>query len=159
MRTFRSRSSDCFSTKEHVLKTILRGRCLCGAIRYECAADPENASYCHCDDCKRATGGPYTVGVLAHAADLRILCGQVKGHTTIADSGRKITREFCPDCGSPLFTRAEKLPDSVFIKAGSLDEPERVKPGCQTWTRRAVPWAHIDENLPCFPESRPPARE
>ena len=42
------------------MKTILRGRCLCGSVRYECAADPGNASYCHCDDCKRATGGPYT---------------------------------------------------------------------------------------------------
>jgi len=137
------------------MKTILRGRCLCGAVRYECSADPENASYCHCDDCKRATGGPYTVGVLAWAADLRILCGPVKGYTSIADSGRKITREFCPNCGSPLFTRAEKYPDFVFLKAGSLDEPERIKPNCQIWTKRAVPWAHIEEKLPCFPEGRP----
>jgi hypothetical protein len=138
------------------MKTVLRGGCLCGGVRYECAGDPANASYCHCDDCKRATGGPYTVGVLVRAADLRILCGQVRGYTTIADSGRKITREFCPNCGSPLFTRAEKCPDSVFLKAGSLDEPELVKPSCQTWTKRAVPWAHIDTKLPCFRESRPP---
>ena len=141
------------------MKTILRGGCLCGNVRYECAADHGAASYCHCDDCKRATGGPYTVGVLARAADLRILCGQVKGYTTIADSGRKITREFCPNCGAPLFTRAEKLPDSVFLKAGSLDQPELVKPSCQTWTKRAVPWAYIDEELPCFPEGRPSGKQ
>ncbi len=137
------------------METILRGGCLCGAVRYECTGDPGNASYCHCDDCKRATGGPYTVGVLVRAADLRILSGQVKGYTTIADSGRKITRQFCPECGSPLFTRAEKCPDLVFLKAGSLDEPQRVKPTCQTWTKRAVPWACIDQGLPSFPESRP----
>lgn len=86
---------------------------------------------------------------------MRILSGQVKGYTTVADSGRKITRQFCPECGSPLFTRAEKCPDLVFLKAGSLDEPQRVKPGCQTWTKRAVPWAYIDTSLPAFPESRP----
>ncbi|HNY77281.1 MAG: GFA family protein [Sedimentisphaerales bacterium] len=137
------------------METILRGGCLCGAVRYECAGDPGSASYCHCDDCKRATGGPYTVGVLVRAADLRILSGEVKGYTTIADSGRKITRQFCPECGSPLFTRAEKCPDLVFLKAGSLDEPRRVKPSCQTWTKRAVPWAYIDESLPSFPEDRP----
>jgi hypothetical protein len=137
------------------MEMILRGGCLCGAVRYECTGDPGNASYCHCDDCKRATGGPYTVGVLVRAADLRILTGQVKGYTTIADSGRKITRQFCPECGSPLFTRAEKCPDLVFLKAGSLDEPQRVKPNCQTWTKRAVPWACIDESLPSFPEGRP----
>jgi hypothetical protein len=135
------------------METILRGGCLCGAVRYECTGDTEDASYCHCDDCKKATGGHYTVGVLVQAAKLRIVCGRVKGYTTIADSGRKITREFCPSCGSPLFTRAEKCPNLVFLKAGCLDEPELIKPSCQVWTRCAVPWAYIDEKLPCFPES------
>ncbi len=135
------------------MKTILRGGCLCGAVRYECPGPAGQASYCHCDDCKKATGGPYTVGVLTPAATLRLVAGQVKSYTSTADSGRKITRQFCPNCGSPLFTRAEKCPDLVWLKAGSLDEPERIKPGCQTWTKCAVPWAYIDENLPCFPES------
>ena len=137
------------------METILRGGCLCGAVRYECTGDTEDASYCHCDDCKKATGGPYTVGVLVQAAKLRIVSGLIKGYTTIADSGRKITREFCPQCGSPLFTKAEKCPGFVFLKAGCLDEPERIKPSCQTWTKCAVPWAYIDETLPCFPEGGP----
>ena len=135
------------------METNFRGGCLCGAVQYEADGDPENASYCHCDDCKRATGGPYTVGVLVKLTDLRIISGGVKGYTTIADSGRKITREFCPNCGSPLFTRAEKCPDLVFLKAGSLDEPEVIKPSCQTWTKCAVPWAYIDETLPRYAES------
>jgi hypothetical protein len=96
------------------------------------------------------------VGVRVRAADLRIVSGRVKGYTGIADSGRKITRQFCPDCGSPLFTRAEKCPDFVWLKAGCLDAPEHVKPSCQTWTKCAVPWAYIDENLPCFPEGGSP---
>ena len=137
------------------METILRGGCLCGAVRYECTGDTGDASYCHCDDCKKATGGPYTVGVLVQAAELRILSGRVKGYTTIADSGRKITRQFCPSCGSPLFTKAEKCPDLVFLKAGCLDEPQLIKPNRQIWTKRAVPWAYIDENLPCFPKDGP----
>jgi hypothetical protein len=137
------------------METMLRGGCLCGSVRYECTGNPEDASYCHCDDCKRATGGPYTVGVLVQAAALRIVSGQVKGYTKTADSGRWITREFCSNCGSPLFTRSEKCPDHVFLKAGSLDEPELVKPSCQTWTTRAVPWAYIDENLLRYPQSGP----
>ena len=96
------------------MKTHFLGGCLCGAVRYESTGDSENASYCHCDDCKKATGGPYTVGILVKSAQLRIISGEVRGYTTIADSGRKITREFCPNCGSPLFTRAEKCPDLVF---------------------------------------------
>lgn len=136
------------------MEKILHGRCMCGAVRYEALGDPENASYCHCDDCRRTTGGPYTVGVLVKLADLRIVSGTVKGYTTIADSGRNITREFCPECGSPLFTKAEKCPDLVFLKAGSLDESKSVKPGYQIWTKCSVPWAYIDESLPKYEESR-----
>jgi len=131
----------------------LHGGCLCGTVRYEASGDPENASYCHCDDCKRATGGPYTVGVLVKSSELRIISGEVKGYTAIADSGRNITREFCPNCGSPLFTRAEKCSDLVFLKTGSLDEPEVVKPSCQIWTKCAVPWAYVDESLPKYTKS------
>jgi hypothetical protein len=79
----------------------------------------------------------------------------VKSHTTVADSGRKITREFCPECGSPLFTRAEKFPDKIYIKAGSLDEPGVVAPRIQTWTERAVQWAYLDKSLPGYLQGRP----
>ena len=134
-----------------------QGGCLCGNVRYEATGDPGNASYCHCDDCKRATGGPYTVGILIKMSALHIISGAVKGYTTTADSGRKITREFCPNCGSPLFTKAEKCSDLVFLKAGSLDEPGVVKPSCQTWTKCAVPWATIDASLPRHAEGRDPS--
>ena len=131
---------------------MLSGGCMCGFVRYEYDGEIGRSSYCHCDDCKRATGGPYTVGVLSELAKLRIVKGQVKGYTTKADSGLDITREFCPKCGSPLFTRGEKCPGLVFIKAGSLDRPELVKPSLQVWTERAVPWACIDTNLPSYPK-------
>jgi hypothetical protein len=134
---------------------MLCGGCMCGSVRYEYDGKIGESSYCHCDDCKRATGGPFTVGVLSDLAKLRIVKGQVKGYTTKADSGLDITREFCPKCGSPLFTRGEKCPGLVFIKAGSLDRPELVKPSLQVWTERAVPWAYIDTNLPSYPKGSP----
>ena len=133
---------------------LLTGGCLCGHVRYEYNGEVGPSSYCHCDDCKRATGGPYTVGVLSDTSKLKILSGTVKGYTATADSGRKVTREFCPECGSPLFTRAEKLPDKVFIKAGSLDEPGVVSPSYETWTQRAVQWAYPDKSLPGFSQGK-----
>jgi hypothetical protein len=134
---------------------ILTGGCLCGSVRYEYAGKPEGASYCHCDDCRKATGGPYTVGVLTKAAALRIVSGRVKGYTTTGNSGQKITREFCPECGSPLFTKAQAYPDLVWVKAGSLDKPELIRPSHQTWTQYAVPWAYLSKDLPGFPKNGP----
>jgi len=114
-----------------------------------------SASYCHCTDCRKATGGPYTVGVGVDPAGLTIPSGKIKGYTKIADSGKKITREFCPECVSPLFTRAEACPGIVFIKAGSLDSPQLVEPTHQTWIEMAVPWAYLDKDLPGFEGNGP----
>ncbi len=134
---------------------ILKGGCLCGAVQYQWQGESVSASYCHCPDCRRATGGPYTVGVSVAEAGLTIRSGKPKGYTKIADSGRNITREFCPECGSPLFTKAEACPGIVFIKAGSLDSPEIIKPTHQTWIQMAVPWAYLDKDLPGFEGNGP----
>ena len=134
---------------------ILKGGCLCGAVQYEWQGESASASYCHCPDCRKATGGPYTVGVAADPDGLTILSGKPRGYTKIADSGKNITREFCPECGSPLFTRAEACPGIVFIKGGSLDSPELIKPTHQTWIEMAVPWAYIDKDLPGFQGNGP----
>jgi len=133
----------------------LKGGCLCGAVRYEWRGTETSASYCHCPDCQKATGGPYTVGVGVAATGLTICCGQTKGYTKMADSGRPITREFCPECGSPLFTRGESCPGLVWIKAGSLDEPQLIRPTHQTWVQMAVPWAYLDKGLPSFTGNGP----
>ena len=135
--------------------TTLKGGCLCGAVRYQWVGESVSASYCHCLDCRKATGGPYTVGVGVDAAGLNVCSGKTKGYTTIADSGNPITREFCPECGSPLFTRAKACPDRVWIKAGSLDEPELIQPTHQSWIGKALPWAYLDKDLPSYAGNGP----
>jgi len=133
----------------------LTGGCLCEKVRYECHEEPKLATYCHCPDCKKTTGSAFCVGVVVNAKALEIISGTVKAYTKTADSGNKITRVFCPECGSPLFTKAEILPNTVWIKAGSLDKPELIKPAHQTWTEKAVKWAYIDDDLPSYPQSGP----
>jgi len=134
---------------------ILTGECLCGNVRYEYTGELEGATYCHCPDCRRTTGSAFGVGVRMQSAALRILSGSVKDYTKTADSGNTITRQFCPECGSPLFTREPAYPHLVWVKAGSLDNPELIKPTHQIWTERSVPWAHINPSLPSFPKNGP----
>lgn len=45
-----------------------------------------------------------------------------------ADSGSRIVRAFCGDCGSGLYSTPDSIPGKIFVKAGSLDEAERVVP-------------------------------
>lgn len=130
------------------------GGCLCGYVRYEFTGEPEGATYCHCDDCRRTTGSAFNVGVRMRGESLVISSGGVKAYTKTADSGNSITREFCPGCGSPLFTRSPIHPDHVFVKAGSLDNPSVVRPVDQIWASRKVPWSDIDPDLPAYARSR-----
>ncbi|MCC5639352.1 GFA family protein [Nostoc sp. CHAB 5844] len=133
---------------------LVRGGCLCGYVRYEYNGELESANYCHCQDCRKTTGSAFNVGVRVQSTALCVVSGQVKSYTKIGDSGSMIVREFCPECGSPLFTKAPAKPQFVWIKAGSLDNPMYVKPVHQIWTDSAVPWAYIAADLPGFRRNR-----
>ncbi len=65
-----------------------------------------------------------------------------------------MTRFFCADCGSPLFSEPAQGPFQV-VKAGSLDDPSWLSLGGALYTCSAQPWAHIDRSKPVF-EKMPP---
>jgi hypothetical protein len=130
--------------------SIITGHCLCGAVTFEYSGAVGPANYCHCEDCRRCTGGPFNIGVRLERSGFRITSGRPRGFTKRGESGRELTRHFCPDCGSPLFTSAPKHPDFVYVKAGVLDDPSIVKPTHQSWLPSAVPWCRIAPDLKSF---------
>jgi hypothetical protein len=54
------------------MATQFTGGCLCGAVRYECSADPFFMGNCHCRDCQKASGGAYEPDIGLPAAALKI---------------------------------------------------------------------------------------
>jgi hypothetical protein len=130
------------------------GGCLCGAIRYEYRGEVGSAGYCHCADCRRISGSAFGVSVRVKAAGFRVVKGSPKGFTKMGDSGRPVARFFCPDCGCPLYTEPPLHPDTIFVKAGSLDDPALVKPDRQAWTRSRVDWAEIDPSVASYETNR-----
>jgi hypothetical protein len=134
------------------LSSVLIGGCLCGAIRYEYDGEVGAANYCHCADCRRCTGSAFNIGVRVEARRFRIVKGKPKGFTKAGDSGNELTRYFCPECGSPLFTASPRHPDCFYLKAGCLDDPSVVRATHQNWIRSRVHWATISPELPGFSE-------
>jgi hypothetical protein len=72
------------------------GGCLCGAVRYRVEGPVGPANYCHCADCRRATGSAFNVGVRLEAGRLHIERGRVKQFTKPGDSGNLVSREVDP---------------------------------------------------------------
>jgi hypothetical protein len=133
------------------MTTKFAGACLCGAVRYECSAEPVFAGHCHCRDCQKASGSPFTAVMAVLAAAVKIT-GNVKYYDSKAESGRTFSRGFCPECGARLFGKSSGLPDLMMISAGSLDDPSWFRPSMDFYVSSAQPWDHMNPALPKFPK-------
>jgi hypothetical protein len=66
-------------------------------------------------------------------------------------------RRFCPECGVHLFSEAEARPHLVFVRTGTLDDPNLAEPAMTIWTSAAPQWACFDPALPQVEGQPPPA--
>ena len=125
------------------------GGCACGAIRYECSAEPVIALNCHCRNCQRASGSAFASNLAVPKATLQ-LSGEVKYYEVQSDSGHTVGHGFCPACGSPVVAKASGLPELAIVKAGSLDDPSWHQPKMNIFTASAQPWDCMNPELPKF---------
>jgi hypothetical protein len=132
-------------------QTILRGGCMCGAIRYEITAEPMFGGHCQCRDCQHESGGGHT-SFMAFPSDAVKLTGTPRFYESKADSGNTIRRGFCQICGSPVMAATIGLPGVMTISAGSLDDPSAFKPEFVCYTIRGHAWDLVDPALPSFPK-------
>ena len=105
----------------------LSGGCACGAIRYETDADPIVMLNCHCSDCRKASGSGYAAIIFVRKDEVK-LRGEVRFDGVRGSSGKMVERGFCPNCGSPVIQKVERLANALGIQAGSLDDPALYKP-------------------------------
>jgi hypothetical protein len=84
------------------------------------------------------------------------ITGTTRDFQSTADSGNRMHRRFCPACGTHLFSEAEVRPHLIFVRAGTLDDPEIARPAATIWTASAPSWACVDESLPSFEGQAPP---
>lgn len=120
----------------------LTGRCLCGAVTYTVDAEPVVQAACHCTDCQRQTGNPFSVIVAVPSAAFSVEGDSLASFkTTGEDHGGETERNFCATCGAPVFSVSPVLPEMTFVKAGSLDDASWIEPTVEAWTSSAQPWA------------------
>jgi hypothetical protein len=134
---------------------VVTGGCLCRGVRYEISAAPISARACWCRLCQYLGAGTATVSA-AFLKSTIIVSGKVSSYRSVADSGSIMHRTFCPVCGTPLFSEAESRSHLIFVRAGSLDDPELARPIATIWAAEAPTWACIDESIPQIDGQPPP---
>jgi hypothetical protein len=136
------------------MKTPFTGGCGCGAIRYQCTAEPLEMFQCHCRDCQRASGGACSCVVVVPAESFKLTRGAPRYHFTQSTAGFQHKRGFCPECGSRITggQDAEGTSPIVGINAASLDDPSWFRPQYDIFTSDAQPWDYMNPALPKFNE-------
>ncbi|MCC2658157.1 MAG: hypothetical protein K0Q76_3265 [Panacagrimonas sp.] len=125
--------------------TTRKGRCLCGAVAYTVDVDPLVVRICWCRDCQRLSANG-TVNMVVPTSALAVT-GALASYQSRADSGNLLTREFCPTCGTHLFSQADVRPQFRVVRTGTLEDPASVKPGVNIWAASAPGWACLDPAL------------
>lgn len=130
----------------------VQGGCLCGAVRYD-GGEAAGVGVCHCTHCQKSSGSAFSVNVFVKA-DTVSMTGEVGSYTDTAESGRKVVRKFCKNCGSSLASEAEVFPGILILKAGTLDDRSWLTPGVQVWTQSKQPWLDLGTSLRSFEKGR-----
>lgn len=130
--------------------TELLGGCLCNSVRYRINAQPLATRLCWCRLCQYLAAGNATVNVVVPSAAISIT-GELREYRSVAASGNAMVRRFCPTCGTPMFSQAEVRPHQLIVRAGTLDEPNRITPTTAIWTDSAPEWACFDPALTLLP--------
>ena len=126
------------------------GGCMCGSVRYEVTGDETYAGVCHCDDCRRATGGAYVPWFGVKPDNFKVTKGEITQH----ESSSGIYRGFCGKCGSSLTYGGEGWND-IGITIASLDDPNAITPQSNVFLRERLHWVKFNEdmrNYEGFPE-------
>ncbi len=129
----------------------ITGGCLCGKVRYSGNAEPVFTGVCHCRDCQKFSGGAFAI-VVAVPKDALSIQGTLKTFSKPGDTGNTIERSFCPECGSSIADEAAVMPGVLMITAGTLDDPNWVKPAMEIYCDSAQPWVELGGGLQSFPK-------
>lgn len=126
------------------------GKCLCGAVHFKSAADPQFIGQCHCVDCRKSSGTDHCTHIVV-PEDGFTVSGEIKFYDHPADSGNIVSRGFCPKCGSAIYSKNAAMAGMVFVRVSGLDDLEIAKPQMLLFTSRAPSWSQLDPNVPNFP--------
>ena len=83
----------------------MKGRCLCGAVRFKLSGTPTAFDLCHCSRCREASGSAFLAELEFNAPEFEWVSGQslVKTYEApVLKTPPGYRRTFCTLCGGPV---------------------------------------------------------
>jgi len=126
----------------------LRGSCLCGLVRYEVPDSFEYALYCHCSNCRRATGAAAKPFAAITSDRLVVVSG---GDQLMRYGGGPNHDAHCGRCGSLLYSRVRNGA-YLHVTLGTMVDHPSIRPTAHIFVGSKAPWDAICDGLPQFDE-------
>jgi hypothetical protein len=129
----------------------LTGGCACGALRYRLTGTPLVGHACHCRDCQRTTGSAFAINLWIERERVECTAGRARSFLLSGGSGKPHEVFFCEACGTTVWSRYDSVPGlSLFVRAGTLDEPGAVEPDVHIFTAAKLPWLKLPDGALVF---------
>jgi hypothetical protein len=127
----------------------LPGSCLCGGVKFELTETPATLRYCHCESCKKLSGGAATVNGRVPSTAIRILEGENLLRTF--QPGEGSAKTFCVACGSNLFGGGWPDSETASVRATTIADPFDARPSAHIFVRSVAVWETLpDDGLDRF---------
>lgn len=101
---------------------------------------------CHCLACQRRTGSAFGA-----QARFRKECASINGRSTPyvrqADTGTRITFNFCPTCGAIVHYTVEGREELVAVPLGAFADPQFPAPAFSVYEQRKHSWVELPANI------------
>jgi hypothetical protein len=133
---------------------VLHGRCLCEGVRFEIEGKLGPLGFCHCSQCRRASGTAFSANADVQRSDFRLTRGAELLREFESSPG--CFRAFCGRCGSPVYKRFDAEPERLRVRLGLLEEDPGLRPRAHVFVADKAPWYPITDSLPQFAERVPP---
>jgi hypothetical protein len=128
------------------------GGCQCGQVRYLAARKPLALYVCHCTECQKQSSSAFGISFVVRRDTLKVVQGRPAFYTRQTASGHALQCAFCPDCGSRLWHQSSGHPETLNVKAGTLDEPVDLTPAVHIWASSKLPGVVIPDTAFCHPK-------
>jgi hypothetical protein len=129
------------------------GSCLCGGIQFRIESELAAVQICHCVQCRKAQGGPFSTNIPVARDAFQLTAGEQLLKSYESSPGKY--RHFCGTCGSPVFSRRESVPGVLRIRAGLINEPLQSRLDSHAFVASKCNWWPISDELPQYEGGRP----
>ena len=102
--------------------TTRHAACSCGQLHLTIEGESARISMCHCRACQRRTGAAFGNQARFRREQVTVT-GQATAWNRTAESGKAVTFDFCPTCGSTVYWESESFPGYVIVAIGNFADP------------------------------------